>query len=82
MDTRSRLSRREDFGHTRTKPTRRPRKVVVNEEEQEDAEEETKGSGEECEDSNSFIHATLEQMQINQTQHSDALASIQDTLQH
>ncbi|KAI5668919.1 hypothetical protein M9H77_18772 [Catharanthus roseus] len=46
-----------------------------------DEKEEIEDSGEEYDDSDSSIHAILEQMQIRQIQQSDALAGIQNTLQ-
>ncbi|KAI5652530.1 hypothetical protein M9H77_29717 [Catharanthus roseus] len=63
----------------KTRPT--PGKASAEQEEAGDEGEETEGSNEEYDDSYSSIRAILEQMQIRQTQHSDALPGIQDTLQ-
>ncbi|KAI5648418.1 hypothetical protein M9H77_34423 [Catharanthus roseus] len=48
--------------------------------EDKDDEEESEGSSKEYDDTNSSIDATLEQMQTWQTQYSDVLADIRDTL--
>lgn len=78
-----RVSRREDFGFEYTRLARHPEKVVAEEKEQEEDEvKEAEGSDEEDEEYYAFVQATIEQIQIRQTQHSDALADIQATLKY
>ncbi|KAI5682496.1 hypothetical protein M9H77_03724 [Catharanthus roseus] len=72
----SRMIRNANDLHLECEP-----KAMADEEEDEDDEEETDGSSEEYNDTNSSIRVTLEQMQIGQTQHSDALVDIHDILQ-
>ncbi|KAI5676838.1 hypothetical protein M9H77_07788 [Catharanthus roseus] len=64
---RSGLSRREDFGHQCTKPTRHLGKAIAEEEEEEAEGEEAEGGNEEYDKFDSSIRAILEQMQIRQT---------------
>ncbi|KAI5657311.1 hypothetical protein M9H77_26104 [Catharanthus roseus] len=59
---RSGLSRRENFGHQRTKPTRYSGKAVEEEEDDEDEGEDTEGRDKEYDESESSICTTLEQM--------------------
>ncbi|KAI5677082.1 hypothetical protein M9H77_08032 [Catharanthus roseus] len=51
-------------------------------EEKEDEGEEVEGNDEEYDEFDSSIRATLEQMQVRQTNTQDALVDIQDTLRH